>query len=380
MHSGIMSASRTMQSAYLVPIGVIVLTLVAVSASGDTAWNSTSSSDWGTIGNWTNGLPSSGPQLAIYRGTATLQKSVNLGSPARETLGMRFTLTAGSAGYTFAGLGGPAGFFVRAGGSVNGIINSDDNTQTFNVPIKLLNNSGLAGPGAAMTWNAAAGHLIFNGANTAPGAPWTINLNGASALTIDGAFNISVGTSGPGQIVNTEGTTTGIIKNGTGTLFLGGTAANTFSGVNTLNAGKITAGKADALGARNALIMAGGTFETDGLNQALGTLDLDGSVTLDLGSGASAVSFADSSALDWSSYVLNISNWTLGIDTLRFGTDATGLTAGQLALVNFSDLGNLPGQIDANGYITPGVIPEPGTAALLAFGFAGLFIGRRVTR
>jgi hypothetical protein len=48
--------------------------------------------------------------------------------------------------------------------------------------------------------------------------------------------------------------------------------------------------------------------------------------------------------------------------------------------MNFSDLGNLPGQIDANGYVTPASIPEPGTAALLVFGFAGLFIWRRMGR
>jgi len=121
-----------------------------------------------------------------------------------------------------------------------------------------------------MTWNAAAGNLVFNGNNAAPATPWTINLNGASALTIDGAYNISVGTSGPGQIVNTEGTTTGIIKNGTGTLFLGGTAANTFTGANALNDGTITAGKADALGAGNALIMTGGLLKRAALARPWG--------------------------------------------------------------------------------------------------------------
>lgn len=365
-----------MQKAHLLSTAVIVLTLVAISASGDTAWNSTSSSDWGTIGNWTTGLPSSGPQLAIYPGTTALQKFINLGSPARETLGMRFNYTSGgSAGYTFSGIGGPSGFFVRAGGSVNGIINSDDNTQTFNVPIKLLNNGGLAGPGAAMTWNAAAGSMVFNGNNTAPGAPWTINLNGASALTMDGAFNISVGTSGPGQIVNTEGTTTGIIKNGTGTLFLGGTAANTFSGVNTLNDGKLTAGKADALGAGNALIMAGGTLETGGFSQSLGTVDLNGTATLDFGAGAAAVSFANSSGMAWGSASLNIINWTPGVDTLRFGTDNTGLTVWQLSNTHFLDSGFEFAGIDANGYVVP--IPEPSATGMAIVGLSLLLFGKR---
>jgi len=39
---------------------------------------------------------------------------------------------------TFNGTAGTvSGFFLRAGGPVNGIINNDDNAQTFNVPIKL---------------------------------------------------------------------------------------------------------------------------------------------------------------------------------------------------------------------------------------------------
>jgi len=366
-----------MQKAQLVSIGVIVLTLTALSSNGDTAWKSTSSGDWTLVANWTLSPPSVGPQLAIHPGTATLQRSVFLGgSIGRETLGMQFDLTAGGVGYTFTGLPAVSGFFVRAGGTVNGIVNHDDSTQTFNVPIKLLDNSGLAGSGAAMTWNAAAGNMVLNGNNTAPATPWTINLNGASALTIDGAFNISVGTSGAGQILNTAGGATGIIKNGTGTLFLGGTAANTFSGVNTLNAGRITAGKADALGAGNALVMAGGTFEPSGFSQTLGTLDLDGTATLDFGSGAGAVSFANSSSLDWESGSLIIANFELGVDTLRFGTDDTGLTEWQLHHTLFPGWGpDFYAGIDANGYLLP--IPEPSATGMVIVGLSLLLFGRR---
>jgi autotransporter-associated beta strand protein len=362
--------------------GLVIVSFLAFAAgnsNGDTAWSSTSSSDWGTIANWTNGLPSTGPQRSIYPGAATLQKSVNLGgTTARETLGMQFNLVAGGTGYTFTGLPSVAGFFVRAGGTANGIINSDDSTATFNVPIKLLDNSGNAGPGAAMTWNAAAGNMVFNGVpNTS--SPWTLNLNGAAALTINGSFNVSIGTSGPGQIVNTNvGTTTGFIKNGTGSLFLGGTVANTFAGTSFLNAGKIIAGKADALGAGNALIMAGGTLETGGFSQALGTLDLNGGTSMiDFGAGTVAVSFAKSSALDWGGFSLILTNWTSGSDTLQFGTDSTGLTPLQLQQIHFTDPALPNAQINGNGFITP-VIPEPSVAAVIVAGLFVLVVGRRV--
>jgi len=366
-----------MKKARLALAIVSVLAVTSGSSKGDTAWSSTSSTDWGTSANWTNGLPSLGPQLAVYRGTATLQKSPFLGAPARETVGMLFTLTAGGTGYTFTGFGANGGFVVRSGGSVNGIINNDDSTQTFTVPVKLLDSSGDAGSGAAMTWNAAAGHMIFNGAPSAS-SPWTINLNGASALTISGSFDVSIGTSGAGQVVNTNvGTTTGFIKNGTGSLFLGGTAANTFVGTNFLNAGKIVAGKADALGSGNALVVAGGTLETGGFSQSLGTLDLDaGTSTIDFGAGTVAVSFANSSTLDWGIFSLNITNWTPGSDTLRFGINGTGLTSGQLQQIHFIDSGLPVAQIDGNGFVTP-VIPEPSAAVIAAAGLVVLVVSRR---
>jgi len=137
-----------MQKAHFLPTAAIVFTLAAISASGDTAWKSTSSGDWTLVANWTNNPPSVGPQLAIYPGTATLQKSITLGgSIGRVTLGMQFTPLAGGVGYTFTGLPAVSGFFVRAGGAANGIVNNDDSTQTFSVPVKLLDNSGLAGRG-----------------------------------------------------------------------------------------------------------------------------------------------------------------------------------------------------------------------------------------
>ena len=223
-----------------------------------------------------------------------------------------------------------------------------------------------------MTFNASASGMVFNGNNNAPLAPWTINLNGATALTFDGSFNIAIGSSGPGQIVNTNvaNPNTGLIKNGTGTLTLGGTAANTFTGTNIINAGVVLAGKADAFGSGNALIMAGGRFDTGGLNQSLGILDLDGNAMLDFGSGSSAVVFNNSSTIDWGAFTLTIANWTSGSDTIRFGTDGTGLTSAQLSQIVFTDLDNAIGQIDAGGFITP--VPEPSVVALSALGALGI--------
>jgi hypothetical protein len=362
---------------------MLLATVIASQANAQTSWNSLSDGTWSTAGNWTAGAPPTGPQLAIYPGTATLQKTLTLaGATGRVSIGLQFDSVAGGTGYTFTGTAGTvSGFFPRSGGAVNGIVNNDDSIQTFNVPIKLTSNSGIAGAGAAMTWNAAAGDMIFNGNNNAPATPWTINLNGASALTIDGSFNITIGSSGPGQIVNTNvGTTTGLIKNGSGTLSLGGTAANTYVGTNKVNNGTVLGAKVNAFGSGNALVLAGGTFNSGGLNQLLGTLDMDGTATIDFGAGASAMSFANSSLVNWGSFTLNLLDWTVGSDTLKVGTDATGLSAAQLSQIVFSDLPGSPtAQIDASGFVAPIAVPEPSTLALALLGGFGLAT-RRIAR
>ena len=55
--------------------------------------------------------------------------------------------------------------------------------------------------------------------------------------------------------------------------------------------------------------------------------------------------------------MLYLANFKPGIDSLRFGTSSSGLTAAQLALLRFSAALDVPGKIDANGFVTP--VPPP---------------------
>ena len=67
---------------------------------------------------------------------------------------------------------------------------------------------------------------------------------------------------------------------------------------------------------------------------------------IDAGDGAASIAFADSSAFAWGG-TLTI-NGTLGPHTLRFGTDANGLTAAQIAATRYRG-GKVT--IDAEGYL-----------------------------
>src|SRR5258708_19052779 len=169
--------------------GLISSAAVTANSQTTTSWLSHSSGTWSTAANWSGGSPATGPQVADYPGTATLQHTLDLaGATGRTSYGQQFDLVVGGVGYTFGGTAGTvSGFFTRAGGPINGgaggIVNNDDNTQTFNVPKKLTSNSGIAGAGAAQTWNAAAGNLVFTRNNNAPPTPSPVNLNATPALT-----------------------------------------------------------------------------------------------------------------------------------------------------------------------------------------------------
>jgi hypothetical protein len=68
--------------------------------------------------------------------------------------------------------------------------------------------------------------------------------------------------------------------------------------------------------------------------------------TLALGTGA--LSFADSSAVSWSG-TLNLTN-TLFEKSVRFGTDNTALTTGQLSAIYYNEGEKV--RLDKEGYLT----------------------------
>ena len=165
---------------------------------------------------------------------------------------------------------------------------------------------------------------------------------------------------------------TGVVRYKVGTVIFG--ATNTFTGSLTIESGLTLCAVPYAFSAAPSLVLANldmtrtdvspfweywaAVFQTGGLDQQLGTLKFAGTNaaverSLDLGNGSGTLSFADSSAEDWTGYTLTVKNYALGSSKLRFGTSNTGLTATQLSQIQFADFANLPGVIDSSGYVTP---------------------------
>lgn len=180
-------------------------------------------------------------------------------------------------------------------------------------------------------------------------------------------------------------------KTGAGNLALTGSSDNTHSST-TVNAGSLTLNKTagvDAasgsltvnggtllLGASNqiedstAMTLTGGSFDTMGNSDTLGTLTLSGTSSIDLGSGGT-LSFDASNGESWSGS-LSITNWDGdenggGTTQLFFGSNNSGLNQGQIDSIQFvNPSGFSPGtygaKILSSGELVPfNPIPEPST-------------------
>jgi autotransporter-associated beta strand protein len=244
--------------------------------------------------------------------------------------------------------------------------------------------------------------------------------SGVLNFVLKSSGNFNVGSGSALTISSAMSGNFGITKTSGGTATLSG--ANTFSGTTTISGGTLALDNNNATSPRLAntssiivntggtlllsqtgvvstdriknsatMTLNGGKFNTGGLSEGssagIGALTLQANSFIDLGSGASVLHFASSSAAAWvANKVLEIDNWSGsqsggGTDQLVFGADSTGLTASQVAEIQFLNpngfsAGMYGAVILGTGEIVP--VPEPGTsvAGTLALG-ALLFVQRR---
>jgi len=206
--------------------------------------------------------------------------------------------------------------------------------------------------------------------------------NPASDIDVKLAFEGTGGGSATIDITGDLGNYAGIVAKQNSEVTLSAAQSDMSCGVH-VDGGTLLLGADDVIGDSTAVILSGGSLETQGFSDAAGTLTLDEDSTIDLGSASSILQFADSSSQTWTGgEILQITNWSGnlnggGTDQLLIGNTSSGVTGTQLSAIRFVDPAGLaPGtyeaRILANGEIVP--VPEPAAllAGLLLLGWCGL--------
>lgn len=280
-----------------IPRGIfaaLAASLACFLLSPDTAaqtWTGATSTTWSTAGNWSGGVPGAASTATFTNSTF---RDPNL--TAATTIG-RLLFETGTDAETFTGSN-----LTLNGVSGVGIDNQSGVTHTFNNTLLV---------GAAQTWNADSGNLVFTnvtlnntltltgsagftfggtllnsggnrtlvndatGSVTLSGNVGLSNNNTARTLTFGGAGDTLVS----GNIVNGGNGAGRIVKTGSGTLTLSG--ANTYTGTTSVG----TSGGADGgtlrLGAANNLSnnttnVYAGTLDLNGFDDTIGALNVGG--------------------------------------------------------------------------------------------------------
>lgn len=385
------------------------LTAINVYATPHT-FNGSISSDWAISGNWNSSsiAPTSGvfSQRRVNVNGASLIYSAAQGDTVYNNSSERgFVISSGSLSITGGNftsnnptlttedvLGNSASttstLAINGGNYTTNALTMNFSGGTATVNLNVQSGTASIGvlkvqslTGGTSTVNLDGGTLAVGTVNATGVGTKILNLNGGTFRTTSGltltSFTNAFVKSG-GAIIDTNGfnsivaqdlltdtvsTGGGLTKQGEGTLTLSG--GNTYTGATTIEAGTLALGAANRIADSSSLVMAGGTFATGGFSETLDTLDLTANSVIDLGDGASALVFANSSGEAWAGGSISLSfvNFTEGLDSVRIGTSASGLTELQLAQITINGLAAI---IDADGFLSVANIPEPSTYAALA--------------
>jgi fibronectin-binding autotransporter adhesin len=245
------------------------------------------------------------------------------------------TVTAGTLTAGVASVAGVSGAFgLNSAVTMANAATASINLVTFNTQIGSLTGGGTTGGNIAL---------------------------GSGTLTVAG----STSPAAYGGLISGTG---GLTKTGTGTLTLSN-VGNTYNGTTTVTNGTLALNPASTTATfASPIVLNAGTLSTVGIASGTtitssGTLGLTASSTIALGSNSHTLAFANSSAVSWTgATVLTITGWTGSVGVggsatggaIYVGTNATGLTAAQLAQIKFVISGvNYLANITSTGEVIP---------------------------
>ena len=313
-----------------------------------------------------------------------------------ETGTRTLTLTGSGSGALAAAIGdhtgatslakSSSGIWTLSGtNTYTGTTTINSGTLQFATPASLYNSTTSTMNSAGSVSVLAGGTAAFNVGG--PGDFTTTNINtllasvgfqSGSRLGLD-TTNASGTVAYSSAIVNPGGNTLGVTKLGPGTLSFSSTS-NSYTGPTTVSAGTLQIGANNAIPSSAMLNLSGGTLALGGaFTNTLGKLQLNLNSTIDFGSAAGSLYFADSSSgVTWApSATLSVSGYVTGSHLFFGDGTGTGLTTGQLSKITIN--GQSVSFGSAGELIS--AIPEPSTyAAWLGLGALGFAAYRRRQR
>jgi autotransporter-associated beta strand protein len=191
--------------------------------------------------------------------------------------------------------------------------------------------------------------MIGDGGNTGGVSQNTpvITVEPGATLAVNRSDTVTQGTNPFKVALSGDG---GFTQAGSGSTML--MLANTYIGPTTINAGTLTLGAAGVLPDLSEVSIGTATLAAGSFSETAGRLVITGSATIQLVSGA-ALAFEDSAAVDWSGGTLNLTGTFVSGSSIRYGTDSSGLTPSQLALITIN--GNAAHlALDNLGYLISG--------------------------
>jgi len=242
------------------------------------------------------------------------------------TAGSGFKIQEGALRFAASGAAGNSAnnFSVSSGAAIE--ISGGTTIQVGNGSWT-LNGSGVSGAGALRS-------VSGNNALTSSGSG-TIALASASSIGVD-SDTLSVR-----RVISG---TNALTKVGGGTLLFSTT--NTYSGHSMIvEGGTLAFGTNNAISASSPISLSGGTIAVGTYSNALSTATLTQDSSIDLWNGTGTLSFSGGMGT-WSG-TLSLTG-TLGEKTLRFGTDANGLTAEQQAKIKLNGYST---KLNSQGYV-----------------------------